>query len=82
MQLEVKHTWHVRFESDTILYHISWSKLTDRFRLAGFTVNPLPGTPYGLSIAHTHPGALTLFTLKHPELIKYVIISESPCAGV
>lgn len=82
MQLETLHTWHVRFESDTILYHVSWTKLTDRFRLAGFTVNPLPGTPYALSVAHTHPGAMTLFSLKHPDLLLYVIITEAPCAGV
>ena len=78
MKLEALHTWHISFDADAVLYHVSWSKLTDRFRLAGFTVNPLPGSPYGLTVRHTHAGAMTLFTLKHPDLLQDVRVTEAP----
>lgn len=81
MKLEVNHTWHVRFDADAVLYDVSWSKIGKQLRLSGFAVNPLPGTPYGLSVSHSHAGAITLFTLQHPRLVQYVDIVESPCVG-
>lgn len=81
MKLEALHTWHIRFSADVVLYDVSWSKIAEQLRLSGFAVNPLPGTPYGLSVRHSHPGAITLFTLQHPRLVQYVDIVESPCVG-
>ena len=78
MKLAVLHHWHVTFHSDVVFYDVSWITLGDHFRSSGFTVNPLPGSPYGLSVGHSHPGAMTLFTLLHPRLVQYVQISELP----
>ena len=78
MKLTVLHTWHVRFDTDAVLYHVSWTKIAGRFRTAGFTVNPLPHSPYGLSVGHSHPGAMTLFTLGHPEYFKYITVTDAP----
>ena len=79
MQLEVLHTWHITFQSDVVSYDASWTRLPDQLRLSGFTVNPMPSTTYtGFTVSHRHPGAVTLFTLQHPRLLRYVTISESP----
>lgn len=78
MKLAVRHHWHVTFTSDIVSYDVSWIRLGDHFTASGFTVNPLPGPPYGLTVGHTHPGAMTLFTLQHPRLVQYVVISELP----
>ena len=78
MKLAVRHHWHITFHCDVVSYDVSWITLGDHLVTSGFTVNPLPGPPYGLSVGHSHPGAMTLFTLGHPEYFKYITVTDAP----